>query len=57
LGGESKRKEPRRVDAYIPPTNPQENGLENSPRKTPRKGSENHQNERTGTAHPSLDEP
>jgi hypothetical protein len=39
------------------PTNPQENSLEISPRKTPRKGSENHQKERTGTTHPSLEEP
>jgi hypothetical protein len=28
-----------------PPTNPQENGLEISPRKSPRKGSENQQKE------------
>jgi hypothetical protein len=40
-----------------PPPNPQEKGLENAPRKTLRKGSENHQKERTGTTHPSLEEP
>jgi hypothetical protein len=40
-----------------PPTNPQENGLEISPRKMSRKGSENHQKERTATTHPSLKEP
>jgi hypothetical protein len=40
-----------------PPTNPQENHLKISPRKAPRKGSENHQKERTGTTHPSLEEP
>jgi hypothetical protein len=42
---------------HTPPRNPQENGLKISPRKSPRKGSENHQKERTGTTHPSLEEP
>jgi hypothetical protein len=51
LGGESTGKEQRRVHVYIPP-NPKEKGLEIAPRKTPRKGSENHQKERTGTTHP-----
>jgi hypothetical protein len=40
LGGESKGKEPQRVQGYIPLPNPQEKGLEISPRKSPRKGSE-----------------
>jgi hypothetical protein len=40
-----------------PTTNPQENGLEIFPRKSPRKGSENHEKERMGTTHPSLEEP
>jgi hypothetical protein len=40
-----------------PPPNPKEKGLEIAPRKSPRKGSENHQKERTGTTHPSLKEP
>jgi hypothetical protein len=41
---------------YIhPPPNPKEKGLEIAPRKSPRKGSENHQKERTGTTHPSLE--
>jgi hypothetical protein len=31
-----------------PPTNPQDNSLETSPRKSPRKGSENHQKRKTG---------
>jgi hypothetical protein len=40
-----------------PPPNPKEKGLEIAPRKSPRKGSENHKKERTGTTHPSLEEP
>jgi hypothetical protein len=40
-----------------PPPNPKEKGLEITPRKSPRKCSENQQKERTGTTHPSLEEP
>jgi hypothetical protein len=40
-----------------PPPNPQEKGPENTPRNPPREGSENHHKERTGTTHPSLEEP
>jgi hypothetical protein len=40
-----------------PPPNHKEKGIENAPRKSPRKGSENQQKERTGTTHPSLEEP
>jgi hypothetical protein len=40
-----------------PPPNPKEKGLKIAPTKSPRKGSENHQKERTGTTHPSLEEP
>jgi hypothetical protein len=40
-----------------PPPNPQEKGPEMAPRKPPREGSENHQKERMGTTHPSLEEP
>jgi hypothetical protein len=40
-----------------PPPNPKETGLEIAPRKSPREGSENHQKERMGTTHPSLEEP
>jgi hypothetical protein len=40
-----------------PPPNPQEKGPEIAPRKATRKGSENHQKERTGTTHLSLEEP
>jgi hypothetical protein len=57
LGGESKGKELRRVHAYIPQQILKKNGLEISPRKMSRKGSKNHQKERTGTTHPSLEEP
>jgi hypothetical protein len=40
-----------------PPPNPQEQGLENTPRNPPREGSENHHQEQTGTTPPSLEEP
>jgi hypothetical protein len=40
-----------------PPPNPQEQGLENTPRNPPREGSENHHKERTRTTHSSLEEP
>jgi hypothetical protein len=40
-----------------PPSNLQEKGPEIAPRKPPREGSENHQKERTGATHPSLEEP
>jgi hypothetical protein len=40
-----------------PPPNPQEKDPKIAPRKSPRKGSENHQKERTGTTHPILEEP
>jgi hypothetical protein len=40
-----------------PPPNPQEQGPENTPRKPPREGSENHQQEQKGTTQPSLEEP
>jgi hypothetical protein len=40
-----------------PPTNPQENGLETFLRKSPRKGSENHQKGKPGRTQTSLEEP
>jgi hypothetical protein len=40
-----------------PPPNFQVKGPENTPRNSPREGSENHHKERTGTTHPSLEEP
>jgi hypothetical protein len=33
---------------HTPPPNPNEKGLEITPRKSPRKGSENHQKGKTG---------
>jgi hypothetical protein len=41
----------------FPPSNPQEKGLENTPRKPPREGSENHHQEQTGTTQQGLEEP
>jgi hypothetical protein len=40
----------------FPPSNPQEQGPENNPKKSPREGFENHQ-EQPGTTHPNLEEP
>jgi hypothetical protein len=41
----------------FPPSNPQEQGPENIPKKSPKEGSENHHQEQPGTTHPNLDEP
>jgi hypothetical protein len=41
----------------FPPTNPQEQGPENTPRKPLRKGSENHHQEQPGTTQQGLEEP
>jgi hypothetical protein len=41
----------------FPPSNPQEQGPKNTPRKSPREGSENHYQEQPGTTHPNLEEP
>jgi hypothetical protein len=41
----------------FPPSNPQEQGPENAPRKTPREGSENHHHEQPGTTQQGLEEP
>jgi hypothetical protein len=40
-----------------PPPNPKEKGLEIAPRKSPRKGSENHQKGETGKTPQGLEEP
>jgi hypothetical protein len=40
-----------------PPSNPQEQGLENKLRKPPREGSKNHHQEQSGTTQQSLEEP
>jgi hypothetical protein len=42
---------------YTYSTKSKQKCLEIAPRKSPRKGSENHQKERMGTTHPSLEEP
>jgi hypothetical protein len=39
------------------PSNPQEQGPENTPRKQPREGSENHHQEQPGTTQQNLEEP
>jgi hypothetical protein len=41
----------------FPPSNPQEKGPENNPKKSPREGSENHHQEQPGATHPNLEEP
>jgi hypothetical protein len=41
----------------FPPSNPQEKGLENNPKKSPREDSENHHQEQPGTTHPNLEKP
>jgi hypothetical protein len=57
FGRRIKGKRTTKGSCIHPPTNPHENGLEISPRKSPKKGSKNHQKERIGTTHPSLEEP
>jgi hypothetical protein len=41
----------------FPPSNPQEQEPENTPRKPPREGSENHHQEQPGKTKQSLEEP
>jgi hypothetical protein len=41
----------------FPPSNPEEQGPENTPRKTSREGSENHHQEQPGTTQQGLEEP
>jgi hypothetical protein len=41
----------------FPPSNPQDKGPENTPRKPPREGSENHHEEQPGATQQSLEEP
>jgi hypothetical protein len=47
----------RKGSHEFPPPNPQEQGPENTSRKPPREGSENHHQEQLGTTHQSLEEP
>jgi hypothetical protein len=46
-----------KVSHKFPPSNPQKQGPENNSKKSPREGSENHQQEQPGTTHPNLEEP
>jgi hypothetical protein len=41
----------------FPPSNPQEKGPENNPKKSPIEGFENHHQEKPGKTHPNLEEP
>jgi hypothetical protein len=41
----------------FPPSNPQERGPENNPKKSPREGSENRHQEQPGKTHPNVEEP
>jgi hypothetical protein len=41
----------------FPPSNPQEQGPKNTPRKPPREGSENHHQEQPGTTQQGLEKP
>jgi hypothetical protein len=52
-----KGKRTTKGSSIYPQPNPQEKDLEIAPRKSPRKGSENHQKERTEITHPSLEKP
>jgi hypothetical protein len=57
FGREIKGKRTTKGSHQFPPSNPQEQGLENTPRKSPREGSENHHQEQPGTTQQSLEEP
>jgi hypothetical protein len=41
----------------FPPSNPQEKGPKNKPKKSPREGAENHHQEQPGKTHPNHEEP
>jgi hypothetical protein len=57
FGRGNKGKRTTKDSCIHPPTNPKEKGLENSPRKSPTKGSENHQKGKLGRTQTSLEEP
>jgi hypothetical protein len=57
FGRAMKDKRTTKGSHIFPPSNPQEQGLENTLRKPPRKGSENHHQEQPGTTQQSLEEP
>jgi hypothetical protein len=46
-----------KVSHKFPPSNPQEQGPGNTPRKPPREGSENHHQEQPGTTQQGIEEP
>jgi hypothetical protein len=57
FGSGIKGKRTTKGSCIHPPTNPQQNGLEISPRKMTRKGFKNHQKGKPGRTHTSLEEP
>jgi hypothetical protein len=57
FGRGSKGKRTTKGSHIFPPSNPQEQGPENTPRKPPREGSKNHHLEQPGTTQQSLEEP
>jgi hypothetical protein len=57
FGREIKGKRTTIGSHIFPPSNPQEQGPKNTPRKPPREGSENHHQEQPGTTQQSLEEP
>jgi hypothetical protein len=57
FGREIKGKRTTKGSCIHRPTNPQENGLEISPRKSPRRGSEKHEKGKPGRTQTSLEEP
>jgi hypothetical protein len=52
-----KGKRTTKVSHEFPPSNLQQQGPENTPRKPPREGSENHHQKQPGTTQQSLEEP
>jgi hypothetical protein len=52
-----KSKRTTKGSQIFPPSNPQEQGPENTPRKPPREDSENHHQQQPGTTQQSLEEP
>jgi hypothetical protein len=57
FGREIKGKRTTKGSHIFPPSNPQEQGPENTPRKPPREGSENHHQEQPRTTQQTLEEP
>jgi hypothetical protein len=57
FGREIKGNRTTKGSHIFPPSNPQEQGPENTQRTPPREGSENHHQEQPGTTQQSLEEP